>query len=164
MSLDLRERIVRAVENGSSMRGAARRFAVSASAAIKLMRRVRETGSAAPARYGGHRRPLLEPYEADLAALVAATPDATLAEIQAELRHRLGIVIALSTVHHALRRIGLRHKKVLARRRAGPARCRPRAAPLAELAALYGSGAVRLSRRDRGRDQHGAPLRPQPIG
>jgi transposase len=111
MSLDLRERIVRAVENGSSMRGAARRFAVSASAAIKLMRRVRETGSAAPARYGGHRRPLLEPYEADLAALVAATPDATLAEIQAELRHRLGIVIALSTVHHALRRIGLRHKK-----------------------------------------------------
>jgi hypothetical protein len=72
MSLDLRERIVRAVENGSSMRAAARRFAVSASAAIKLMRRVRETGSAAPARYGGHRRPLLEPYEADLTALVAA--------------------------------------------------------------------------------------------
>jgi hypothetical protein len=31
MSLDLRERIVRAVENGSSMRAAARRFAVSAS-------------------------------------------------------------------------------------------------------------------------------------
>ena len=53
MSLDLRERIVRAVEHGSSMREAARRFAVSPSAAIKLMQRVRATGSAAPDRYGG---------------------------------------------------------------------------------------------------------------
>ena len=111
MSLDLRERIVRAVENGSSRLAAARRFEVSPSAAIKLMRRVRETGSVAPARYGGHRRPLLEPYEADLAALVEATPDVTLAELQAELHRRLGIMTALSTVHHALRRIGLRHKK-----------------------------------------------------
>jgi putative transposase len=33
--------------------------------AIKLMQRVRTTGSAAPSRFGGHRRPLLAPYEAD---------------------------------------------------------------------------------------------------
>jgi len=45
MSMDLRERIVRAVEGGSSMREAARRFAVSPSAAIKLMQRVRATRS-----------------------------------------------------------------------------------------------------------------------
>src|ERR671923_3104484 len=75
MSMDLRLRIVRAVEDGSSIRGAARRFAVSASAAIKLMQRVRATGSAAPERYGGHRRPVLEPHEAALRGLVAATPD-----------------------------------------------------------------------------------------
>src|SRR5215207_439488 len=37
LSRALRERIVRAVESGSSIRQAARRFAVSASAAIKLM-------------------------------------------------------------------------------------------------------------------------------
>ena len=61
ISMDLRLRIVRAVERGSSIRAAARRFAVSPSAAIKLMQRVRTTGSAAPARYGGQRRPLLEP-------------------------------------------------------------------------------------------------------
>ena len=66
MSLDLRLRIVRAVEQGSSIRGAARRFAVSPSAAIKLMQRVRATGSVAPGRAGGHRRPRLEPHEADL--------------------------------------------------------------------------------------------------
>jgi transposase len=111
ISLDLRLRIVRAVEQGSSIRGAARRFAVSPSAAIKLMQRVRATGSPAPARYGGHRRPLLAPYEADLERLVEAAPDITLAELQTELQRRFGIVAGLSTIHNALRRIGLRHKK-----------------------------------------------------
>jgi transposase len=57
ISMDLRLRIVRAVERGSSIRAAAWRFAVSPSAAIKLMQRVRATGSARPARYGGHRPP-----------------------------------------------------------------------------------------------------------
>jgi transposase len=111
MSLDLRRRIVRAVDQGSSIRGAARRFAVSASAAIKLMQRVRATGSVAPGRAGGHRRPRLEPHEPELRALVEATPDITLAELQTALERRLGVVAALSTIHNALRRIGLRHKK-----------------------------------------------------
>jgi putative transposase len=57
ISMDLRLRIVRAVEGGSSIREAARRFALSPSAAITLMQRVRATGSAAPDRYGGHRWP-----------------------------------------------------------------------------------------------------------
>jgi transposase len=111
ISLDLRLRIWRAVEQGSSIRGAARRFAVSPSAAIKLMQRVRATGSPAPARSGGHRRPLLAPYEADLERLVEAIPDITLAELQAELQRRFGIIAGLSTIHNTLRRIGLRHKK-----------------------------------------------------
>jgi transposase len=111
MSLDLRLRIVGAVERGSSIRQAARRFAVSRSAAIKLIQRVRATGSAAPARCGGHRRPLLAPHEADLRGLVAATPDLTLAELQAALERRLGIRAGLSTIHNALRRSGLRLKK-----------------------------------------------------
>ena len=111
ISMDLRLRIVRAVERGSSIREAARRFAVSPSAAIKLMQRVRATGSAAPARYGGHRRPVLEPHEADLRGLVEAMPDLTLAELQTELQRRCGVQAGLSTIHNALRRIGLRHKK-----------------------------------------------------
>ena len=96
MSLDLRQRIVGAVESGSSIRAAARRFAVSPSAAIKLMQRVRATGSPAPARYGGHRRPLLEPYAADLKRVVEATPDITLAELQTEVERRFGVVAGLS--------------------------------------------------------------------
>ena len=106
-----RLRIVCAVEHGSSIREAARRFAVSPSAAIKLIQRVRATGSAAPARFGGHRRPLLAPHESDLRRLVEARPDSTLAELQAQLERRFGVVAGLSTIHKALRRIGLRHKK-----------------------------------------------------
>ena len=100
--MDVRRRIVRAVERGSSIRATARRFAVSPSTAIKLMHRVRATGSPAPARYGGHRRPVLEPYEADLRRLV---------ELQAELQRRCGVRAGLSTIHHALRRLGLRGSK-----------------------------------------------------
>ena len=57
---DLRRRIVAAVEAGASCRSAAARFDVSWSAAIKLMRRYRATGSLAPGKMGGHRRPILE--------------------------------------------------------------------------------------------------------
>ncbi|MBU1211787.1 MAG: helix-turn-helix domain-containing protein [Alphaproteobacteria bacterium] len=53
---DLRKRIVAAVEGGASCRAAAKRFGVSESAAIKLMRRYRATGSVAPDKVGGNRR------------------------------------------------------------------------------------------------------------
>jgi putative transposase len=111
LSLDLRKRIVQAVGRGCSIREAARRFAVAPSTAIKLMQRVEATGSPAPARYGGHRRPLLEPFESVIRALVEATPDITLAELQREIKRRVGITAGLSTLHNALRRIGLRYKK-----------------------------------------------------
>jgi transposase len=54
---------------------------------------------------------VLEPYEADLRRLVEATPDRTLVELQAELQRRCGVRAGLSTIHNALRRLGLRHKK-----------------------------------------------------
>ena len=110
LSRDLRERIVASVAAGSSARQAAARFAVSPSTAIRLMQRVRRTGSAAPAKFGGHRRPLLMAYEATLRRMISRIPDMTLAEIQAELAGS-GVSVALSTIHRTLRRLGLRHKK-----------------------------------------------------
>ena len=47
LSQDLRRQLVRAVDEDSSARAATARFQVSVSAAIKLVRRVRETGSRA---------------------------------------------------------------------------------------------------------------------
>ena len=115
LSGDLRERIVAAIRDGSSMRGAAARFSVSPSSAIKLMARFRATGSVAPARYGGHRRPVLLPHEELLRALVTERSDITLAEIRDELRQQRGISVCLATIHVSLRRLGLRFKKRMAR-------------------------------------------------
>ena len=111
LSLDLRRRIVRAVEGGSSARQAAARFDVSPSAAIKLMRRVCQTGSPAPGQVGGHRRPMLEPHADLIRSLVAGQPRITLAELQAALCERGIQVKALSTISLMLHRLGLSHKK-----------------------------------------------------
>jgi putative transposase len=111
ISLDLRERIVEAVEGGSSIRQAARRFVVSPSAAIKLMQRFEATGSSAPEPSGGRRPLLLEAHADTLKTMVEAERDITLVEIQAELERRLGMTAGLSTIHRMLRRLGLRLKK-----------------------------------------------------
>ncbi len=111
LSPDLRWRIVRAVKGGSSIRQAAERLAVSPSAAIKLMARVRESGSIAPAQIGGHRRPLLEPHADVLREIVAARAGITLREVQAALAARGIEVKALSTIAAMLHRLGLSHKR-----------------------------------------------------
>ena len=56
LSMDLRERVVFAVEReGMSRRQAAARFGVSYSSAILWVKRYRETGSFAPGQMGGHK-------------------------------------------------------------------------------------------------------------
>lgn len=111
LSQDLRRRIVRAVEAGTSARVAASRFEVSPSAAIKLMRRMRQTGSSAPAQVGGHRRPVLEPHADLIRSLVQPRPRITSAELRAALGEHVIRVTAHSTLWLMLRRLGLSHKK-----------------------------------------------------
>ena len=124
LSQDLRRRLVRAVERGSSARGAAARFAVSASAAIKLVQRVRETGSTEPGKIGGYRKPLLAGHEDLLRELTTTRKGITLAEIRDALIERGIEPGSLTTIWSTLRRLGLTHKKSAAGRRAGPARRR----------------------------------------
>jgi transposase len=111
LSQDLRTRIRGAVEAGSSIRQAAKRFEVSPSAAIKLMRRVRLTGSTAPAQIGGHRRPILQAHIGLVRSLVRSRPHVTLAELQAALHERGILVRALSTISLMRHRLGLAHQK-----------------------------------------------------
>jgi putative transposase len=55
-SVDLRERVVAAVEEGGlSRRRAAARFDVGISTVIEWVRRFRQTGSVAPGQMGGHK-------------------------------------------------------------------------------------------------------------
>ncbi|MFC0387734.1 IS630 family transposase [Muricoccus vinaceus] len=113
LSQDLRKRLVRAVEEGASAREAAARFAVSASAAIKLVRRLRQTGSTAPAKIGGYRKPLLAGQEEFLRELTASRKGITLAEIRAALIERGVAPVSLMTIWTMLKRLDQSHKKSL---------------------------------------------------
>ena len=111
-SNDLRVRLVKAVDAGMSCRQVAARFDVSPSVVIKLMQRVRATGSVAPARVGGYRQPLLASYEDVLVELTRTRKGITLAELRAAIIERGGPDVSLWTVWSMLRRLGLRHKNV----------------------------------------------------
>jgi transposase len=125
-SMDLRERLVAAVEAGESRRSAARRFGVSASVAVKWLQRVRRTGSVAPDKVGGHRRPALEGERAWVLARNAEKPDLTLRAMAAELAER-GVNAGQYAVWSFFKREGLTFKKNAARRRAEPAGRSPQA-------------------------------------
>lgn len=93
---DLRERVVRTVEAGTSCHEAAAIFEVSPSSAIKWLARWRRTGSVAAKPMGG-KRSSLDAHKEWLLALTAAEPDLTLEEIRSRLRQR-GIVVSASSV------------------------------------------------------------------
>ena len=94
---------------------------MSEAAAIKLVRRVRETDNVAPARIGDHRKPLPVGHEELLRELVTAEGHVTLAEIKARLAERGIEAGCLTTIWSVLRRLGASHKKQLARSVSEPA-------------------------------------------
>ena len=123
-SVDLRERVVAAVVSGGmSCNRAAKQFGVGISTAIHWVRRVRETGSVAPGKMGGHRKPVLEPYRAFIKERISQTPHLTLHALKDELAAR-GVKVSHNAVWLFLRREGLRFKKNAARPRARPLRHR----------------------------------------
>lgn len=111
LSNDLRVRLLKAADTGASARQVAARFDVSPSTVIKLMQRVRATGSVEPARIGGYRKPLLSAHVATIRELVAAHGSITLAELRAAIMERGGPAVSLWAVWSMLQRLGLRHKK-----------------------------------------------------
>ena len=114
-SLDLRKRIVDAVERGSrTKRAIAEFFGVHESFIYKLLRQKRERGDLAPLPHGGGATAKLT--EADLPILydlVAETPDATLAELRKQMKQRAGIKVSESTICRALQTLELTLKKRL---------------------------------------------------
>jgi transposase len=115
---DLRERVVRAVEGGSSRHEAAGQFAVSVSFVVKLMQRFQATGSFKPGDFGGHREPKLAQHEAIVRELVKQTPSATLLELQKKLSER-GVEVGKSSIARFLKRLRISYKKNAMRGRAG---------------------------------------------
>ena len=113
-SMDLRTRVLKDADAGLSSKDLAERYHVSRAWVDALKQRRRETGAFAPRRQTKfRRRALVEAEMQRLATLVAARPDATLAELREALRASAG----LTTIWRALNQLDLTFKKNGTRRR-----------------------------------------------
>ena len=81
-SMDLRERALLDSDAGMKAADAAAKYRVSGSWVRLVKQRWRETGEVAPRVQRQGRRGMLEPHLHTLAALLAAHPDRTLAELK----------------------------------------------------------------------------------
>ena len=112
-SLDLRERVVAACDEGTETRAqTAERFGVSTSFIRKLLRQRRAAGSIAAKPHGGGGKPSLSDRDRQqVRQLVEQKPDATLAELCQRLRDSGGISVQIWTMCRALQAMELPRKK-----------------------------------------------------
>jgi transposase len=110
-SQDLRDRILAAYERGMRTRQIAVMFHVSPAWARRVKQRLREHGERGPRKVGSPG--VCKVDRTRLTELVREDPDATLKE----LRDRLGVPCAISTICVALRSLGWSFKKRSSTRR-----------------------------------------------
>jgi transposase len=104
-SQDLRDRVLAAYDGGMKTRPIARLFKVSPAWARRVKQRREQFGELTPRCGGG--LVIIKVDRARLTELVREDPDATLEE----LRARLGVRCAISTICMALKRLGFTLKK-----------------------------------------------------
>ncbi len=97
-SMDLRKRVVEAVEEGLSARGAADQFSVSPSTAIKWFARLRLTGSVAPTPRPQSNHSKLNEHRDWLLGVIESEADLTLEEIAARFLSERGVKASLSSI------------------------------------------------------------------
>lgn len=111
--LELRQRIVEAVdEQLGTIEEIASIFQVHPSYVYKLLRQRRERHDLAPLPHGGGARAKLAVADRRvLGELVAAQPDATLAELRQGIAQKRRVGVSLSTVWRWLAELALTRKK-----------------------------------------------------
>jgi transposase len=135
-SQDLRDRVIDAVvHRGESRRGAARRFGVSESVAVKWVQRFERVGDRGNGGTGGHRPSKVKPEREWLLVVIAAEPDITLAALSARLLAERGVKADTGMLSRFFTSEGISFKKKRAAERAGSPR---RGAPAGELEAIPG--------------------------
>jgi len=110
-SVDLRERLLGAIDAGLSQAEAARLFGVGTATIERWRRRQRERGTLAPRPRPGRPRRIGPRHVAALTAQVQANPDATLAEHCARWEAAHGVRLSTATMSRALARLGWSLKK-----------------------------------------------------
>lgn len=110
-SVDLRQRVIEAVQGGLSAHQAAERYAIAHSTAVLWVRRFREHGEWAPRKMGRPRGSLLDPHAEYLLALLEQTPDLTLVEFAATLKQERQVQVSITALWNFLNQQGLTFKK-----------------------------------------------------
>jgi transposase len=111
-SQDLRRKIVEAHARGRSRAQLVEDFGVSEYFVRTLLKHFQNTGSVAPKPRGGGRRPSLDAEgKKVLTELVAAKSDATIEELRASVRERLGTAVSKSAMGRILTALDLPRKK-----------------------------------------------------
>ena len=127
-SMDLRERVVAAVEReGLSRNQAAARFGIAVSTAVHWLRRYHETGDVKPSKIGGHRKKALRDEHAAWLIARCREKDFTISQLVEELFEVRGLKVDRHTVWDFVHAEGLSFKKKPVRKGAGPPRRRPAA-------------------------------------
>lgn len=116
-SIDLRERIVRAAEEGQPLTVVARRFGVARTTVQRYLVQMRREGHLRARAIPGRPTTIrLEAHEA-LEEQVRTCPDATLEEHCEAWERTQRVRVSIATMHRALRRINWPRKKRLSTQR-----------------------------------------------
>lgn len=107
LSLDLRRRVVAAIDGGLSTRAAARRFAIGIATAGSWHRLWRRTGDVRPGRQGKPSRSKLNAHEAFILGLIEESRDIALAEIAARLAETRGVSACPATIWYFFAKRGM---------------------------------------------------------
>ena len=111
LSQELRDRVVAAIDDGLSRRGAAARFGVSVSSAIRRHQLAREHGCAIARKPGGDQRSSkTDAHAGQIIAMLEEQGDITLAEIQSSFAER-DVSVGIGTLWRFLDRRGITRKK-----------------------------------------------------
>ena len=110
LSMDLRERVLKAWRDGLSARRAGDRFGVSASTAIRWVERARQ-GEREPRKPGRKPASALDAHEAFIVDLIDAQKDITLNEMVARLHDERDILVSRSGLNVWLHKHGFTYKK-----------------------------------------------------
>ena len=117
LSIDLRKRVIAAIDGGLSCRAAAERFGVSAASAIRWRDREQKQGDLTPQKQGGDRRSRrIEEHAQVILDTVAAKSDITLVELRGKLMEH-GIAAGVASLWRFFKRRKITLKK---RRRTPP--------------------------------------------
>jgi len=114
--MDLRRRLLAAIDDGMSCRAAAARFGVAPSTAIRWHDQRRTTGTFAPKPQGGDTRSRrIEERRAEILAVWEARKDISLEELRLALID-LDLHVSVAGLHRFFVRHGMTRKKRLAMR------------------------------------------------